>query len=354
MESIFDDFWSPEQGKPNNTEQPTEEPSSLKKKEETNSFLQALEGGASIFDNFDSDAEVEPKTEEVNPKQERTKNLFGWEDDLLEEGETWETVNNQRYKEIYQNKLGQEVVTGIEEQFKKLPKNLINLNHYVLNGGKLEDFINNISEQNKKVDLNLDLTNAENQELVVRNALSIEGRDADYIEKNIKFLKKEDLLEQESLMRYEKGKLARKEEEKKLVEQQKQIAQVEKDRLNVLQQERLDFRRSINEYLNAENKDLGFTFSEEDKKATADFYLTPTFTSEDGQNVTDFQKSLKDIFNSPAKAALLRKIIQSDFDFSFLSKKLATKATQKVREQLNNKAVDDNSDPLFEFLSTVV
>lgn len=150
------------------------------------------------------------------------------------------------------------------------------LDQYVKNGGKFEDFYNSQS-QVLSYD-NLDMEDETNQKAVVRDYMRIQGYNDEQINRKIERYEDADMLEDEAADAV--GYL------KRVREQQIQQAQAEQEQLRLQQeQQAMEFVNNLNSTIAHLDNIRGISVPKEDRKALLD-YITKT----DADGLTQYQK----------------------------------------------------------------
>ena len=150
------------------------------------------------------------------------------------------------------------------------------LDAYVKNGGKFEDFYNGMS-QNIQYD-NMDMEDESNQKMAVRDYLKLSGYSDEQIDKKIERYEDADMLEDEAIDAIERLK-----EHQQLQLQQQQE---EQEALRVQQQQQAQqFVTSLNNTINSLDNIRGIAIPKQDRKALFDY-----ITKVDASGMTQYQK----------------------------------------------------------------
>lgn len=150
------------------------------------------------------------------------------------------------------------------------------LDAYVKNGGKFEDFYNGMS-QNIQYD-NMDMDDESNQKMAVRDYLKLSGYSDEQIDKKIERYEDADMLEDEATDAIERLK-----EHQQLQLQQQQE---EQEALRVQQQQQAQqFVTSLNNTINSLDNIRGIAIPKQDRKALFDY-----ITKVDASGMTQYQK----------------------------------------------------------------
>ena len=150
------------------------------------------------------------------------------------------------------------------------------LDAYVKNGGKFEDFYNGMS-QNIQYD-NMDMEDESNQKMAVRGYFKLSGYSDEQIDKKIERYEDADMLEDEATDAIERLK-----EHQQLQLQQQQE---EQEALRVQQQQQAQqFVTSLNNTINSLDNIRGIAIPKQDRKALFDY-----ITKVDASGMTQYQK----------------------------------------------------------------
>lgn len=150
------------------------------------------------------------------------------------------------------------------------------LDSYVKNGGKFEDFYNGMS-QNIQYD-NMDMEDESNQKMAVRDYLKLSGYSDEQIDKKIERYEDADMLEDEATDAIERLK-----EHQQL---QLQHQQEEQEALRIQQQQQAQqFVTNLNNTINSLDSIRGIAIPKQDRKALFDY-----ITKVDASGMTQYQK----------------------------------------------------------------
>lgn len=150
------------------------------------------------------------------------------------------------------------------------------LDSYVKNGGKFEDFYNGMS-QNIQYD-NMDMEDESNQKMAVRDYLKLSGYSDEQIDKKIERYEDADMLEDEATDAIERLK-----EHQQL---QLQHQQEEQKALRIQQQQQAQqFVTNLNNTINSLDSIRGIAIPKQDRKALFDY-----ITKVDASGMTQYQK----------------------------------------------------------------
>ena len=156
------------------------------------------------------------------------------------------------------------------------------LDAYVKNGGKFEDFYNGMS-QTIEYD-NMDMEDESNQKMAVRDYLNLSGYSDEQINKKIERYEDADMLEDEANDAVERLKIYQEEQlqQQQQFQQQQQMAQQEQAR---------QFVTDLNNTISSLDNIRGVAIPKQDRKALFD-YITKVDSEGITQYQRDFQKNL--------------------------------------------------------------
>ena len=156
------------------------------------------------------------------------------------------------------------------------------LDAYVKNGGKFEDFYNGMS-QTIEYD-NMDMEDESNQKMAVRDYLKLSGYSDEQINKKIERYEDADMLEDEANDAVERLKIYQEEQlqQQQQFQQQQQMAQQEQAR---------QFVTDLNNTISSLDNIRGVAIPKQDRKALFD-YITKVDSEGITQYQRDFQKNL--------------------------------------------------------------
>lgn len=259
----------------------------------------------------------------------------------LEEGEE---LTDELAEEILEDGLDSMFEERIEELFSKTPDILKEMNKFVLKGGDINDYLATIANQNKSgLKEGMDLEEEANQILAVRNGLSEEGYDEEYINAQIEFLKDSDRLKKHAETHFKKW------DEKRIAEQKNILKNIEDKEKNEKSQRRA-LKTKVTDFLNETNEVSGFTVTKEDKRELPNYMSDRTVKLDNGNTITSMQRDLMRVLNSPTGSVQIAKLLKAasekgELNFDDIVTDSETKVTKKVRENVrrNKKSIITSS-----------
>lgn len=223
------------------------------------------------------------------------------------------------------NKNLQEVI--IEDMFGRVPdEGRLLLNYFLSGGTDIEKYQDTVKFNDYKA---LDPANEDHQKSLVEKFLRettqfSKDEISDYIEDleinnklSVKAKEAFDKLDNISDQRH-KALLAEGEKQK-----QEEVARVQKS------------ISELSDTIKANKNIFGIPFSDSDAKLVVDSFFKP-IKMQDGSIATSYEMKYFKAMQDPKKAAILAKIIENDFDFSFIGRKQTTDATKNFKKQLSD------------------
>lgn len=240
-----------------------------------------------------------------------------------------EEIDEDLFLEIQEQEMETEIVARIEawatEELDDDAKSFIK---FKAQGGSTAEFFRMYSSFSEIPEG--DITNESHQDNVIRYQLTQEGWDKDEIEDRIEYLTDNG----------KKEKVAKKYDDKLKVEveQKKELTtKSAEENKRVQKQQEEDFKKTVKSTLEDVEEVSGFKITAEDKTKLFSFLTKKDQKISDTKSITGFQKKLGEVFNTPDKMILLAKLIQSDFDMSTFEKKVATKKTREVKNNIEQR-----------------
>lgn len=202
------------------------------------------------------------------------------------------------------------------------------LDSYVKNGGKFEDFYNGMS-QNIQYD-NMDMEDESNQKMAVRDYLKLSGYSDEQIDKKIERYEDADMLEDEATDAIERLK-----EHQQL---QLQHQQEEQEALRIQQQQQAQqFVTDLNNTINSLDSIRGIAIPKQDRKALFDY-----ITKVDASGMTQYQKD----FNANMTENLIESAyftMKGDVLIGEAKRTGQTTAAEKLRKMLRYQTKNHSS-----------
>lgn len=327
---------------PKEDENEDEEVSSKKDEEEK---LESKE--EDFFESFDE----EDEEEDPNPKNEGEEeydesSFFGA---LKEKGLVDFEEDDEEFSELsFEEKFETIVENKIKDKLDGLPQEVQRLVMHSLSGGDHREFLSSLNTS-KKLSLDFDIEDEENQEFAVREFLKEDGEDESFITSQINFLKEEGRLEEYSRRRFNRWK---KEEEKK----QEQLLKEEKEKKENARKQLIEAKKSYQALLESEEDFGGIEVSKKFASQLPSYLTDKKVKLDNGSSLSEFQRDL--FFEVPKnpkaliQLALLIKNRNKDgtFNFDSISKKIETKLSREIKNNVrrmkdNQKRSNSSSSP---------
>lgn len=273
----------------------------------------------SSIDNTINDDDIDPSDEEVTEAQQVSA-LFdavgeslGWNmADINEEDRPLTVDNLTKYlgKVVEQNSIPSYANDRIQQ-----------LDEYVKNGGKFEDFYQ-MQQQSLSLD-EIDIEKEDNQISVIKDLLKHSGYSNEQIDNKISRYQDADMLYEESQDALERLKTIRKDELERNAQQQKQIEEQQR-----VQQE--EFFNSVTTDINNLDSIRGIAVPKEDRKALYDYIFKV-----DQNGMSQYQKDFnQNLSKNLIESAYLT--MNGDTLISGAKKTGETSATEKLRKLMRH------------------
>ena len=257
----------------------------------------------------------------------KSKGLIEYE---LEEGTD---LTENLASEILEDSRDDQFEGRIEELFNDLPDVVKELNKFAIKGGDVNVFLDALTKQGKVgITSDMDMTNEENQKLVVRHGLEEEGYDEEYITAQLEFLEDSKRLDKISATHYKKWENAKALEQKAILTSQDNKAKADKS-------SRRELKGKVATFLKDTESVTGFTVTAQDRRALPDYMSDRTVKLENGNQVTGMQKDLMRVLNSPTGSVQMAKLLKAankegELNFGEIKKETETKVIKKVRDNV--------------------
>ena len=264
-------------------------------------------------DNIDPSDEEVTEAQQVNALFDAVGESLGWNmADINEEDRPLTVDDLTKYlgKVVEQNSTPSYADDRIQQ-----------LDEYVKNGGKFEDFYQ-IQQQSLSLD-NIDLESEDNQITVIKDLLKHSGYSNEQIDNKISRYQDADMLYEESQDALERLKIIRNDELERNAQQQKQIAEQQR-----VQQE--EFFNSVTTDINNLDSIRGIAVPKEDRKALYDYIFKV-----DQNGMSQYQKDFnQNLSKNLIESAYLT--MKGDTLISGAKKTGETSATEKLRKLMRH------------------
>ena len=264
-------------------------------------------------DNIDPSDEEVTEAQQVNALFDAVGESLGWNmADINEEDRPLTVDDLTKYlgKVVEQNSTPSYADDRIQQ-----------LDEYVKNGGKFEDFYQ-IQQQSLSLD-DIDIENEDNQIAIIKDLLKHNGYSNEQIDNKISRYQDADMLYEESQDALERLKIIRNDELESNAQQQKQIAEQQR-----AQQE--EFFNSVTTDINNLNSIRGITVPKDDRKALYDYIFKV-----DQNGMSQYQKDFnQNLSKNLIESAYLT--MKGDALISGAKKTGETSATEKLRKLMRH------------------
>ena len=327
--------------------EPEEKEESVEKEDDTKIPQEVLDqmnkkSSSDQIDNSDKGLGDEPNNEDLAEAEQvgalfdAVAESFGWNINDIEEDDrpvTVDDLTNYLKEVVNQNSVPQYADERIQQ-----------LDEYVKNGGKFEDFY--ATKQQELSYDTLDIEDEVNQKAVVRELLKLNGYSDDQITNKINRYEDADMLEEEASEALTRLKAVKAEQTRQLQEQQAAL------RAQQEEQQR-QFFTDMNTQINALNDIRGIAIPKEDRKELFDYIF-----KQDAQGLTQYQKDFqKNLAKNLIESAYFCK--NADKFVNGAKKAGETSAANKLRTMLRHtsrnhssyNADEDKQRPAWEIAS---
>ena len=328
-------------------EEPEEKEEPVEKEDDTKIPQEVLDqmnkkSSSDQIDNSDKGLGDEPNNEDLAEAEQvgalfdAVAESFGWNINDIEEDDrpvTVDDLTNYLKEVVNQNSVPQYADERIQQ-----------LDEYVKNGGKFEDFY--ATKQQELSYDTLDIEDEVNQKAVVRELLKLNGYSDDQITNKINRYEDADMLEEEASEALTRLKAVKAEQTRQLQEQQAAL------RAQQEEQQR-QFFTDMNTQINALNDIRGIAIPKEDRKELFDYIF-----KQDAQGLTQYQKDFqKNLAKNLIESAYFCK--NADKFVNGAKKAGETSAANKLRTMLRHtsrnhssyNADEDKQRPAWEIAS---
>ena len=273
----------------------------------------------SSIDDTINDDNIDPSDEEVTEAQQ-VNALF----DALGESLGWNMADiNEEDRPLTVDDLTKYLGKVVEQNSTPsyADDRIQQLDEYVKNGGKFEDFYQ-VQQQSLSLD-NIDIENEDNQIAIIKDLLKHNGYSNEQIDNKISRYQDADMLYEESQDALERLKIIRNDELERNAQQQKQIAEQQR-----VQQE--EFFNSVTTDINNLNSIRGITVPKDDRKALYDYIFKV-----DQNGMSQYQKDFnQNLSKNLIESAYLT--MKGDALISGAKKTGETSATEKLRKLMRH------------------
>lgn len=238
------------------------------------------------------------------------------EGDLDEEG----------FTELYENEIENRIQETFEGFFEEMDEDAKSFLKFKKDGGKTSDFFNML-----QTTVGMPKGNIEDEDH--------QKRVAEYYFKTVEKVDDEDIADKIEWLE-ENGKLDKyaKKYDKKLQDlettQKDSVIKQQEAAAKQAEKDAAEFQKEVRESLNKMDSVKDLPLSAKDKSELLTFITKPSVKVGKNKFITEFQAGLQKVSSNYEGLIALAKLIKSDFDFSSIKTKVATKQTQELKENL--------------------
>lgn len=269
--------------------------------------------------------EIDENVEEVDPGEAQQIGAFF---DAFAEALDWDVKDDEKPTSI--ESLIDYIGDVVEQNStpKYADQRIADLDEYVKNGGRFEDYYNNQSQLESYSDL--DMEDEANQKAVVRDYMKLQGYTDDQISRKIERYEDADMLEDEATDAVEYLKRIREHQLQQALEQQQQL------RLEQEQQS-MQFINDLNTKISSLDNIRGINIPKADRKALYDY-----ITKVDADGLTQYQKDFNDnIVSNLIESAYFT--MKGDALIGSAKRNGQTSAANKLRTMLKHQTKNHSS-----------
>lgn len=237
-------------------------------------------------------------------------------------------------EELIEDKFEETIEERIKEKMTGLPEEAQQILQYVLNGGSVGDYLNQVSNTSKgQLTEDLDLSLESNQALVVREILAGEDFDEETIETQISLLKDSGKLESFAAKKFEKWVEDTKKVKNNLIKEQEQRKREIKETIR-------ESKKKISETLSEVEEIGGLETSRDDKRVLPSYINDRSVKLQNGAEISQLQKELFYDLPKNDKAMIQLAILMRNrnkdgtFNFDNIAKKIQTNITKDLKQNL--------------------
>lgn len=287
--------------------------------------LNNINNNQSNDDPNDDPTDGDGSTEDVDPQEAAGVGAFF---DAFAEALNWDVTDDDKPQSIDDliDYIGDVVEQNSKPQY--ADQRIEQLDNYVRNGGRFEDFYS--GTQRSLEYSSLDMEDESNQKAVVRDYMKLQGYDDNAISRKIERYEDADMLEEEAadavlyLQRVQEQQLAQ-------MQQAQEQARMEQER------QAMEFMTSLNNSISSLDNVRGISVPKEDRKALLD-YITKT----DSNGLTQYQKDFnKNMVNNLIESAYFT--MKGDALLGAATRNGQTSAANKLRSMLKHQTRNHSS-----------
>lgn len=250
------------------------------------------------------------------------------EDLQLEDGEE---LDDDAIEELINEGIEKKIDSKISSMMGELPDHKKQAVKFLLEGGDVAELANMYSAEVSGVTRDMDLDDENNQVQVVRAMLIEKGEDPEDAESYIEHLKDTNKL----------SSTANKYFTKWLAEDDKRIqveTEAKKKQKAEAIKEAAKYKKTINDIVSNKKEIKSYTIPRSVVKDLPSYLGDATVTGANGRSITGFQKDFMEAMKDPEKQVLIAALLKTDFDFTPIAKKAASKTTTNIKNEINRQS----------------
>ena len=250
----------------------------------------------------------------------------------LEDGEV---LTADRLLEIQEEEFNIEVQNRVDSFAENIiGQDGVDLMKFLRDGGNIKDYV---TAMKNSPDMPTGSIEDESyQEQVVTSQLRVEGWSDEDIQDQIEYLASSGTLKKRASF-FEKNL------KEKIQKNKEKMLQAQETKRLAAEQKRNEFEGNLKDTLSTKNDFFGFRVTPAKQSTILKNITTPTITLEDGNQITKLQDDLAKAFNDPEKLVALSIVLDNNFDFSSLERKIASQKAKDVKKNIENRRPNPRS-----------
>ena len=252
----------------------------------------------------------------------------------LEEGEV---LTADRLLEIQEEEFNIEVQSRVDSFAEDIiGQDGVDLMKFLRDGGNIKDYV--IAMKDSPDMPTGSIEDEGYQEQIVTSQLKMEGWSEEDIQDQIEYLESSGTLKKRAAF-FEKNL------KEKIQKNNEKMLKAQESKRLAAEQKRSDFEGNLKETLTTKSDFYGFRVTPAKQATILRNITTPSITLEDGNQITKLQDDLAKAFNDPEKLVALSIVLDNNFDFSSLEKKIASQKAKDVKKNIENRRTNPRNVP---------
>ena len=252
----------------------------------------------------------------------------------LEEGEV---LTADRLLEIQEEEFNIEVQSRVDSFAEDIiGQDGVDLMKFLRDGGNIKDYV--IAMKDSPDMPTGSIEDEGYQEQIVTSQLRMEGWSEEDIQDQIEHLESSGTLKKRAAF-FEKNL------KEKIQKNKEKMLKAQESKRLAAEQKRSDFEGNLKETLTTKSDFYGFRVTPAKQATILRNITTPSITLEDGNQITKLQDDLAKAFNDPEKLVALSIVLDNNFDFSSLEKKIASQKAKDVKKNIENRRTNPRNVP---------